>query len=93
MHVDSEGGDESEAEVMTKRPSVGVGAKVPANQRAVDGGVRQHGLSTGVEMVNVDRTAVFLEIQRPERSQKHKRRMRPVVTSQTPVKMFDLWMF
>lgn len=66
VHVDSEGGDESKAEVVAERPGVGVGAKVPADQRAVDGGVRQHRLSARVKMVDVDRTAVLLQVQRPE---------------------------
>lgn len=80
MHVDGEGGDESEAKVVTKRPGVGVGAKVPADQRAVDSGVRQHGLSARVEMMDVDRTAVLLEVQRPEKSQGHERRMSQVTS-------------
>lgn len=67
MHVDGEGGDEAEAEVVAQRPGVGVGAKVPADQRAVDGSVRQHRLGPRVKMVDVNRTAVLLKVQRPER--------------------------
>lgn len=69
MHVHAEGRDEPEAQVVAKRPGIGVGAKVPAHQRAVDGGVRQNRLGAGVEMMDVDRTAVLLEVQRPERGQ------------------------
>lgn len=67
MHVDRKGGDESEAEVVAERPGIGVGAKVPANQRAVDSCVCQHRLSARVKMVDVDCTAVLLQVQRPER--------------------------
>lgn len=67
MHVHAEGRDESEAKVVAERPGVGVGAKVPADQRAVDGGVRQHGLGARVKMVDVDRAAVLLQVQTPER--------------------------
>lgn len=74
MHVDGEGGDESEAEVVAERPGVGVGAKVPSNQRPVDGGVRQHRLRTRVKVVDVDGTAVLLRVQRPERCQDTKSR-------------------
>lgn len=66
VHVHAEGGDEAEPEVVAERPGVGVGAKVPANQRAVDGGVGQHRLRARVEVVDVHRTAVLLEVQRPE---------------------------
>ena len=66
MHVDGEGGDESQPQVVSERPGVGVGAKVPADQRAVDGGVRQHRLGARVKMVDVDRTAVLLQVQTPE---------------------------
>jgi len=66
VHVDAEGGDESEAQVVAERPGVGVGAKVPSDQRAVDGGVRQHRLGAGVEVVDVDHAAVLLQVQRPE---------------------------
>lgn len=69
VHVDGEGGDESEAEVVAERPGVGVGAKVPADQRPVDGGVRQHRLRSRVKVVDVDSTAVLLRVQRPERCQ------------------------
>lgn len=69
VHVHSEGGDESEAQVVAERPGVGVGAKVPADQGAVDSGVRQHRLRARVKVVDVDRTAVFLQVQRPERCQ------------------------
>ncbi len=72
VHVDGEGCDESEAEVVTERPGVGVGAKVPANQRSVDGGVCQHRLCARVKMVDVDCTAVLLQVQTPERgTQRH----------------------
>lgn len=67
MHVHAEGRDESKAKVVAERPGVGVGAKVPADQRAVDGGVRQHGLGARVKMVDVDRAAVLLQVQTPER--------------------------
>lgn len=64
MHVHAERGDESQAHVVAQRPGVGVGAEVPAHQRAVDGGVRQHGLSARVKMVDVHRAAVLLQVQR-----------------------------
>lgn len=69
VHVHGKGRDESEAEVVAQRPGVGVGAEVPADQRAIDGGVRQHRLGAGVEVVDVDRAAVLLQVQRPERAQ------------------------
>lgn len=52
---------------MAERPGVGVGAEVPAHQRAVDGGVRQHRLGARVKMVDVDRAAVLLQVQTPGR--------------------------
>lgn len=77
MHVHAEGRDESQSEVVAKRPGVGVGAKVPAHQRAVHSGVRQHRLGSRVKMVDVHRAAFFLEVQRPERRQQDRGRMRP----------------
>lgn len=88
MHVDGEGGDESEAEVVAERPGVGVGAKVPADQRAVDGGVRQHRLSARVKMMDVDRTAVLLQVQSPETSPEDRvRRRRRVKRQKKPVEV------
>lgn len=88
MHVDGEGGDESEAEVVSERPGVGVGAKVPADQRAVDGGVRQHRLGARVEMVDVDRAAVLLQVQTPERKDMLEGDVSSISACVSPVEVF-----
>lgn len=88
MHVDGEGGNESQAQVVAQRPGVGVGAKVPAHQRAVDGGVRQHRLGARVKVVDVDRTAVLLQVQRPER-ETDRVRLVLISTEVSPVGMLE----
>lgn len=66
VHVHTEGRDEAQTQVVTQRPGVGVGAEVPANQRAVHCGVGQDGLSPGVKVIDVHSTTVQLEVQTPE---------------------------
>lgn len=67
VHVHAEGGDEAQPQVVAQRPCVGAAAQVPAHQGAVDGGVGQHRLGPRVEVVEVYRTAVLLQVQTPGR--------------------------
>lgn len=67
VRVHGEGGDEAQAQVVPQRPGVAAAAQVPAHQGAVDGGVRQHRLRARVEVVDVHRTALLLQVQEPER--------------------------
>lgn len=60
VDVHSKGGDEACLEIVPQRPGIAGGAEVPAHQSAVHGGIGQHRLRPGAEVMQVHHAAVLL---------------------------------